>query len=86
LKGILGGVFRVILRVHFGWLTMFEIVHRLVKMVDFGDNCSTVLAFFAPGNKVNEPLLSWKMDVQLWNEKKGTHFVIFGTSKMILHI
>jgi hypothetical protein len=55
-------------------------------MVNFGDNCSTVLAFFAPGIKVNDPLSSWKMDVQLWNEKKGTQFVIFGTSKMILHI
>jgi hypothetical protein len=25
------------------------------------------------------------MDVLLWNEKKGTLFVIFGTSMMILH-
>jgi hypothetical protein len=33
--------------------------------VDFGDECSTVLAFFAPGNDVNEALSSWKGDVWL---------------------
>jgi hypothetical protein len=31
-------------------------------MVNFGDNCSTILAFFAPGNDVNDGSSSWKMD------------------------
>jgi hypothetical protein len=34
-------------------------------MVNFGNNCSTVPAFFAPGNGVNEALSSWKMEVSL---------------------
>jgi hypothetical protein len=50
-------------------------------MVNFGDDCSTILAFFAPGNDVDEALSSWIMDVRLWNEKKGSLFVIFGTSR-----
>jgi hypothetical protein len=54
------------------------------KMVDFGDCSCTFLAFFAPGKSVNEALSSLKMDVLLWNEKKGSLFVIFGTSVMIL--
>jgi hypothetical protein len=49
--------------------------------VDFGDNCSTILAFFASGNDADEALSSWKMDFLLWNEKKGSLFVIFGTSQ-----
>jgi hypothetical protein len=55
-----------------------------VTMVNFGDDCSTILAFFAPGNDVDEALSSWIMDVRLWNEKKGSLFVIFGTAMMIL--
>jgi hypothetical protein len=54
-------------------------------MVNFGDCNHTVLAFFAPGKSVNEALSSLKMGVLLWNEKKGSLFVIFGTSVMILH-
>jgi hypothetical protein len=56
-----------------------------ITMVNFGDCSHTVLAFFAPGKSVNEALSSLKMDVLLWNEKKGSLFVIFGTSVMILH-
>jgi hypothetical protein len=36
-----------------------------ITMVDFGDDCSIILAFFAPGNGVNDVSSSWKMDVQL---------------------
>jgi hypothetical protein len=35
------------------------------KDVDFGDDCSTILAFFAPENDVDEALSSWKMEVSL---------------------
>jgi hypothetical protein len=34
-------------------------------MVNFVDNCSTVLAFFAPGNGVNDGSSSLKMEVSL---------------------
>jgi hypothetical protein len=34
-------------------------------VLNFGDNCSTVLAFFAPGDGVNDGSSSWKMDVWL---------------------
>jgi hypothetical protein len=54
-------------------------------VLSFGDNYSTVLAFYVPLNDVDEALSSWKMDVQLWIEKKESLFVIFGTSMMILH-
>jgi hypothetical protein len=53
-------------------------------MVNFNKHYSAILAFFAPANDVDEALSSWKMDVLLWNEKKGSLFVIFGTSMMIL--
>jgi hypothetical protein len=56
-----------------------------ITMVNFGDCSRTVPAFFAPGKSVNEALSSLKMGVLLWNEKKGSLFVIFGTSVMILH-
>jgi hypothetical protein len=55
-----------------------------VTMVNFGDCSRTILAFFAPGNDAHEALSSWIMDVQLWNEKKASLFVIFGTSMMTL--
>jgi hypothetical protein len=56
------------------------------KMVNYGDDCSTVFASYAPGNDVDEALSSWKMDVQPWIEKEESSlFVIFGTSMMILH-
>jgi hypothetical protein len=31
--------------------------------MDFGDDYSTILAFFAPGNGMNDVSSSWKMDV-----------------------
>jgi hypothetical protein len=34
-------------------------------MVNFGDDCSTILAFFAPVSDVDEALSSWKMEVLL---------------------
>jgi hypothetical protein len=34
-------------------------------MVNFGDDCSTILAFFAPGNNVDDAFSSWKMEVWL---------------------
>jgi hypothetical protein len=34
-------------------------------VLNFGDNCSTILAFFAPGNDVNDGSLLWKMDASL---------------------
>jgi hypothetical protein len=36
-----------------------------VTMVNFGDCSRTVLAFFAPGNDVNDVSSSWKMEVPL---------------------
>jgi hypothetical protein len=54
--------------------------------VNFGDCCSIILCFKPAENNVDETLSSLKMDVLLWNEKRGSLFVIFGTSKMILHI
>jgi hypothetical protein len=51
------------------------------KMVNFNKPCSTVLTFFASGNDADEALSSWKMDILLWNEKIGSLFVIFGTSR-----
>jgi hypothetical protein len=34
-------------------------------MVNFGDNCSIVLAFLAPGNDVNDVSFIMEMDVWL---------------------
>jgi hypothetical protein len=34
-------------------------------MVDFGDDCSTIFAFFAPVNDADEALSSWKMEASL---------------------
>jgi hypothetical protein len=48
------------------------------KMVDFGDCSRTVLAFYVPGNDADD-VASWKMDIPLWNTKKASLFVIFGT-------
>jgi hypothetical protein len=53
----------------------------MMEDVDFGDDCSTVLASIAPGKSVKDGSSSWKMDVQLWIEKKESLFVIFGTSR-----
>jgi hypothetical protein len=33
--------------------------------LDFGDCCHTILAFFVPGNDVDDVFSSWKMDVWL---------------------
>ena len=38
-------------------------------MVNFGGYCSILLAFFAPGNDVDKPLPSSKMEVLLCKEK-----------------
>jgi hypothetical protein len=54
-------------------------------MVNFGDNCCFINRFKPAVYKVNDVSSSWKMDVLLWNEKKGSLFMIFGTSMMILH-
>jgi hypothetical protein len=53
-------------------------------VLNFGDNCSIILTSYAPGNDVDDGYSSWKMDVQLWNERKGSIFCDFGTSMMIL--
>jgi hypothetical protein len=55
-----------------------------VTMVNFGDCCCIILCFKPAENDVDEALSSLKMEVLLWNEKKGFLFVIFGTSVMIL--
>jgi hypothetical protein len=55
--------------------------------VNFGDCCCIILCFKPAENNVDETLSSLKVDVLLWNEKRGgSLFVIFCTSKMILHI
>ena len=54
------------------------------KMVDFGDYSRIITRFKSPENGVNYISSSLKMEVLLWNEKKGSLFVIFGTSVMIL--
>jgi hypothetical protein len=33
--------------------------------LDFGDCCSTVIAFFVTGNDVDDAFSSWKMEVSL---------------------
>jgi hypothetical protein len=38
--------------------------------VDFGDDCSTILAFFSPLIDVDEALSSWKMEVLLETKRK----------------
>jgi hypothetical protein len=56
----------------------------MMEDVDFGDNCSFMTRFKSPGNDADDAFSSWKMDVLLWNEKKASLFVVFGTSMMIL--
>jgi hypothetical protein len=52
--------------------------------LDFGDCCCFINNFKSPENGVDDALSSWKMDVQLWIEKKESLFCDFGTSMMIL--
>jgi hypothetical protein len=54
------------------------------KMVDFGGCCCFITRFKSPENGVDDALSSWKMDIQLWIEKKESLFGDFGTSVMIL--
>jgi hypothetical protein len=72
---------------YFGCLCVCRVAFLFLdgKMVNFGDDCSTILAFFAPGNDVNDVSSLLKMDVSLWNKEKASILVIFGTSMMILH-
>jgi hypothetical protein len=50
-------------------------------VLNFGDDCCFITRFKSPENGVNDVSSSLKMDVWLWNEKKGFLFVIFGTSR-----
>jgi hypothetical protein len=50
-----------------------------VTVVNFGDCSRIILCFNPTDNGADEALSSWKMDLWLWNEKKRSLFVIFGT-------
>jgi hypothetical protein len=47
------------------WFFVLFFVFVCHHGTEFGDNCSTILAFFAPGNEVNDVSSSWKMEVPL---------------------
>jgi hypothetical protein len=55
------------------------------KMVDFGGCSLTALAFYAPGNGMDD-VASLKMDAPLWNKEKASLFGDFWHITMILHI
>jgi hypothetical protein len=55
-----------------------------VTMVNFGDDCSTVLVFFVPGNDVNDVFFIMENGRLALKQRERSLFVIFGTSVMIL--